>query len=329
MLNFQDLPAELVLKILSYSETKDLITYGQVSKRIRRISCDGTLWMTANFVKKIVKTELLEVILSKGCKVLTISNCTIVGHLSSNIKSQLRALEWTGKLGGTAYCKENIEVVEKLLLSCRTLQRLKMEGILLTPKMALSISKNGKTLQVLNMNHSYVIDHYDSTLHRFLRLHRSDFTEPNGNLKTIIKCCQELKELSFINENENWLAEDDLEFLAKNISPNVVKLNLSNHDVNDDLLKILLSRCNKIKVLILEATIITNNSLKTIRQYLNLTLEELSWAYYWTFPGFLELKSMPKLKILKLYTSKGEDDKRIQNLRQHLPHLMIRTHSPY
>ena len=59
MLNFQDLPDELVLKILGYSETKDLITYGQVSKRIRRISYDDKLWITANLVKKIVKTELL------------------------------------------------------------------------------------------------------------------------------------------------------------------------------------------------------------------------------------------------------------------------------
>ena len=70
MLNFQDLPDEVVLKILSFSETKDLITCGQVSKRIRRISRDGTLWVTANLKKKIVKTELLEMKLGKGCRIL-------------------------------------------------------------------------------------------------------------------------------------------------------------------------------------------------------------------------------------------------------------------
>ena len=66
MLNFQDLPDEVVLKLLSYSERKDLISCGQVSKRMRRITCDCTLWVAANFEKKIVKTELLEVILKKG-----------------------------------------------------------------------------------------------------------------------------------------------------------------------------------------------------------------------------------------------------------------------
>ena len=110
MLNFQDLPDELVLQILGYSETKDLVTYGQVSKRIRRISHDGKLWVTASLVKKIVKTELLDFILTKGCKILNISHCTFVGSLSSNVTSQLRSLDlshsaWT-RLGFNY--KENI-----------------------------------------------------------------------------------------------------------------------------------------------------------------------------------------------------------------------------
>ena len=95
MSKLQGLPDEVVLKILSYSEIKDLISCGQVSKRIRRISRDGTLWLTANLVKKIVKSELLELILSKGCKILNISNSTILGHLSSNIKSQLRVVNFS------------------------------------------------------------------------------------------------------------------------------------------------------------------------------------------------------------------------------------------
>ena len=90
---WQDLPDEIILKILSYSEVKDLISYGQVSKRTRNISRDSSLWVTANLEKKMVKTELLELILSKGCKILNISNSTIVGHFSLNTKSQLRVLD--------------------------------------------------------------------------------------------------------------------------------------------------------------------------------------------------------------------------------------------
>ena len=116
MLNFQDLPDELVLKLLSYSETKDLISCGQVSKRIRRISRDSKLWVAANLEKKIVKTELLEVILKKGCRILNLCHSTILGTLSSNIKYQLRVFNLSQPVEG------NIAALEEMLFSCSSLQ---------------------------------------------------------------------------------------------------------------------------------------------------------------------------------------------------------------
>ena len=161
MLQFQDLPDELVLKILSYLSSfkisKDLISCGQVSKRIRRISHDGTLWVTASLENKVVKTELLELILCKGCKILNISNSTIIGRLSSNMKSQLKILklsqpEWghpaktllglyldhgmyydekMDQMDPDFYYEENIDVLEQLLFSCCSLQQLEMQGFLI------------------------------------------------------------------------------------------------------------------------------------------------------------------------------------------------------
>ena len=198
-----------------------------------------------------------------------------------------------------------------------------MEGLLITSNMALSICKNGTTLQVLNLNHSFV----EAT---FKRLH---YDLSNSVFRSIIKCCQELKELdlNYVNAtniaNENvGLSEEDLGYLAENISSNVEKLDLINQDVFDENIKIMLTRCNKIKVLTLEALFLSDDSLKTIRQNLNLTLEELTLGYSHCnpaqqFTSFLDLKSMPRLKILNLYNGTDEE---IQNLRQHLPHLMIR-----
>ena len=341
MLNFQDLPDELVLKVLTYSETKDLISCGQVSKRVRRISHDRTLWTTANLEKKIVKTELLDMILGKGCRILNIRHSTIVGSLSSNTKSPLSVLNVCH-----CDCYENTDVLEELLLSCCSLQHLVMEYVYLTPKMAVGICKNGKTLQTLNLNNSF-LEEVDGT---------------HADLQEIIKCCQELKEvdLAYLNDAEG-LTDADLQFLVKNIPTNIEKLNLSS--VKDDHVKILLSRCNKIKELSLKATWITDDSLIYIRQHLNLTLEELSLgpsddrannvhfmqarcqnisftsflehplrsmvARPWTarrpcisFGGFLELKFMPKLKILNLYYKEGGLE--IENRRLLLPHLMIK-----
>ena len=315
MLSFQDLPDELILQILSYSETKDLIICGQVSKRIRNISHDGSLWMTANLEKKIVKAELLEIILSKGCKILNLSNSTIVGGLTSNMRSELRVLDisqsatiekWHTR---RANCKENTDFLDELVFSCYSLQHLAMENLWLTPKMADSIRKNGKTLQVLNLNGSFAND--------------------ASYLLEIIKSCQELKEVGLayfehvdINFSEMF-SHEDLAFLAKQISPNVEKLDLSGIGIIDDHVEIILQRCKKIKALSLESSFITDISMMNIRRYLNLTLEELSLGNNFdiSFTGFLKLKSMPRLKILNLYDRKEDE---IQNLRLHLPHLMIK-----
>lgn len=159
--------------------------------------------------------------------------------------------------------------------------------------------------------------------------YRMDNTVPNRNLQTIFKFCQELKEvaLNYINGDEG-LSAVDIELLAKNISPNVEKLNLRNQEsFKDDQVKILLSRCNKIKALSLEAYFMTDVSLTYIRDYLNLTLEELSLEDVddgndINFTAFLKLKSMPRLKILNL-NHKKDDCEEIQNLRQHLPHIKI------
>ena len=330
MLTFQDLPDELLLKILSFSETKDLIGCGQVSKRIRRISHDGTLWVMANLEKKIVKTELLEMILRKGCRILNLSNSKILGSLSlSEFKSQIRVLN----LSQISSSSEETFVLEELLSSCFSLHHLIMEGESITPQMASSVCKNGKTLQILNLNSSY------------LHLISSDSI---GYVQAIIKGCQELKEIDLGHVDEtNGMILEDLEFLVQNISPNVEKLNLSSSGIMDEDVEILLRRCKKIRALSLEATLMTDDSLTNIRQCLNHTLEELSLgpdefdvfslegnarethihfrlgnSPSISFNTFLELKSMQRLKILNLYYKHG--GKELENLRQHLPHLMIK-----
>jgi len=211
MLNFQDLPDELALKILTYSETKDLISCGRVSKSIRRISRDSTLWILE---KKIVTTELLEMILRKGCRTLNLCNSTVLGSLTSNLKSQLRVLNLS-QIRETWF-------LEELLSSCCSLQHLVMDGVFLTPKMAVSICKNGKTLQILSLNSSDL----DSLA-----------TSAYNDLQDIIKCCQEQREVDLAD----GLSNDDIGFSAENLAPKVEKLNLSDSFITD-LSRIMMSK---------------------------------------------------------------------------------------
>ena len=319
MSNFQDLPDELILEILSYSEINILIRCGQVSRRIRKISHDDSLWVTISLEKKIVKTELLETILAKGCKILNISNSTILGSLSSNIKSQLRVLNLSQTVTENCIIRTPIiNVLEELLLCCCSLQQLAIEGLWLSSKMAKSICKNGKTLKILDLGYSSIEELSPRWQHRFGRR-----LSGQSYLQEIFECCQKLKEVNF-NEVEG-LSNSDLEILAKNVPPNVEKLNLTGSDLKNDHSKILLNRCNKIKILSLEATLITDDALTNIRRYLSLTLEKLSLGENKiSSTGFLQLKFMPRLKFLDL-NDDIEDFKKIQNLRQYLPHLTIRT----
>ena len=270
--SFQDLPDELILKVLSYSEPKDVIKSGQVSKRLRKISQDNSLWQRVNFYAKIVKTELLELILDRECKSLHLNYTTILGSLSLYQKSKLRELNLDR-------CFGNTQVLEEILASCDSLEKLAMQLMTITPKMAASICQNAKTLKTLdicqmNFGNTQVLEEILASCDSLEKLAMQLMTiTPKmaasicQNAKTlkkldiywcigkqsimqIMKCCQELKEvnLAYINGREG-LSQDCLEFIALHISPNVEMLDLSDLKTVDNHVKTLFSRCKKIKAL--------------------------------------------------------------------------------
>ena len=57
---FESLPNEILVKIFDYIKVKDLVRCGQVSRRIRTIAHDHSLWPKINLrPKKIVPIELI------------------------------------------------------------------------------------------------------------------------------------------------------------------------------------------------------------------------------------------------------------------------------
>ena len=145
MSSFLDLPDELILKVLSYTETADVLKCGQVSKRIRTISNDNSLFQTVDLRDKYVKTDLLATVLNKDCKSLNLSDSSISGSLSLIQNSRLRKLDITN-------CRASpYDAIEELLASCHSLQTLSLEGLKMTPNILASICKNRQTLQVLNL----------------------------------------------------------------------------------------------------------------------------------------------------------------------------------
>ena len=174
MSSFLDLPDELILKVFSYTETVDLLKCGQVSKKIRTISNDNSLFQTVNLSNKYLKCDLLATVLNKGCKSLNLSDSSILGNLSLIQNSQLRELDLSNCRATTYYSTSG--VLEELVKSCDSLQKLSLIGLKLTPKMVSSVCKNSQTLQVLFVDYSKHEEYWH---------------------KKIIKICREMKLLLF------------------------------------------------------------------------------------------------------------------------------------
>ena len=84
----EELPNEIILKILQNLDMKDLIRCGTVSKRMRSISLDESLWEKINLHGKIVPIEFLQKVLNSGCKYLSLFHSRIRGdvlHLENYI----------------------------------------------------------------------------------------------------------------------------------------------------------------------------------------------------------------------------------------------------
>ena len=69
-LQLESLPNEMLLKIFSYMNMQELLQCGQVSKQIREICSDETLWF--DLVQERVKAEFIKSILDRNCEKLSI-----------------------------------------------------------------------------------------------------------------------------------------------------------------------------------------------------------------------------------------------------------------
>ena len=145
-------------------------------------------------------------------------------------------------------------------------------GRFITDKLVNSICENGSTLQVLDLAYCELTFQH---------------------IKMIFEKCVELRELNL----DGMDIPNAANFLAENITIKIEKLNISWWKFNDENVKTLVSRCTKISALNLQATKVTNNSLKYIIDKLGPTLEELHLTIY-NYDNLMDLKVMPRFKIL-------------------------------
>ena len=291
-----ELPNEVIVKILTFLNIKELLNCGQVSGRLRAISNDESLWTKLNLFGRKVPYDFIEKAAENGCQYLSLASCDITGLKKSESPFNFKYLNvgW-GRPG-----------VKKLLQNCSSLQKLSVAHLTLNSDDIQSICQSGQTLQVLDLEACHI------ELQNQAKLLQDLFTN-----------CANLTELN-IGSYANFLLDHQIQALVDNLTPTILKLDLKyQYKFNDEHVKKLVKRCNKLTHLDLRYTCITNDSIHSIIKHLNLSLEKLSVSKTKVdFATLIELKSMTSLKTLICCFSSNNAEN-IKNLKLKLPHIRI------
>ena len=201
-------------------------------------------------------------------------------------------------------CSAYIDHIEEILASCYSLEKLTLAEAEITPSMIKSIcDQNGKTLKILSLNSCQGVNVWC--------------------LQQILENCIKIKEIN-LGQILMWdfeTGKNVLSYIAHNLPSGIEKLDLSCHQINDQFLSALIARCKNLRSLKLSDFTLTNDSLTIIMNDLKHSLEELDLGCCdMTFDKLLELKSMPKLKVLNYVFLRKETEIFVKD---YLPHLSI------
>ena len=308
--HFEGLPDEIILEILSFLDIKGVLQCGQVSKRLRAISNDQSLWIKLNLFDREVPYGFIEKAVKNGCEYLSLGFSVVNGGKKSEVPWKLKYLE----LSQSGDIDWAVEIPEGVLQNCHFLQKLAIDSVMLNSEDVESICQNGETLRILSF-HGCSIDWRNKT-----ELIQKLFTK-----------CPKLTELNLQKSfgdsfyfDSSILDDPHLCAVVDNLTSNILKLHLGFQKcVKDKHVNTLVRRCKKITELDLKSTSITNDSVKSIIEHLNY-LEKLDVSNTNVdFSMLLQLKSIPTLKVLRFGWYKKEDPEEIKNLKLRLPHVRI------
>ena len=316
------LPDETLLIIFNYLNIQELLMASHVSKNIRRICYDKSLWKIVDLSGRKVKAEFIKAILENDCENLNLRHTQIDGSIKLSKTSKLMCLNLD--IRGREVSKT---FFNEILLSCCSLQKLVLGepgDVLDTALLQRIFSQNGQTLEALDFGSSYF-----------------EVSESMILVQLILTHCTKLQEIYFehCGLHGTHLHHDALSQLAIGLSPEIKKIVLHGSDqVTDEIIKNLVSRCNKITALDIGNwgynrqfsafgnSSLTNNAITSILNHLkNLTELDITGCPNIELEKVLELESLPKLQVLNY----GLEDLSFQyydempGLMKKLPHLII------
>ena len=312
--HFEDLPDEILLKILSLLDIKGVLQCGKVSKRLRAISNDQSLWLKLNLFGREVPYGFIQKAVKNGCEYLNLRFSVVSRGKKSEVPWSLKYLEISQSC--------DLPLPKGVLENCHFLQKLAVDYLIIKSHEIELICQNGETLQILSLGGCKI------------QTGNIDSLQKTELIQKLFTKCPELTEVnvsksfgsSYPYDNNIWLGPH-IYALVDNLTPNILKLSLRFQQcVNDNHVNNLVRRCNKITELDLSFTPITNVSVDSIIKHLNF-LEKLDISYTdIDLSTILQLKSIRTLKFLRCFGKEEylkEYTEKVKNLKLQLPQISI------
>ena len=300
--HLEGLPDEILLNVFSLLDIKGVFQCGQVSKRLRAISNDQTLWSKLNLSGRKVPHGFIKKAVHNKCEYLNLRQSSVNGSKKSLLQWKLKYLD----ISQSDFPRTHLYVPEGVLQNCHFLEKLAVDNLILKPRDIEQICQNGETLSILSLGQCRLPGTYYLTI------------------QELFSKCHQLTEVNIFSYSSCPWRDPNVCALVDNLTPNILKLDLCyQKSVNDKHVNTLVRRCNKITELNLSDTSITNDSVKSIVKHLN-SLEKLGvCCTNIDFSTIFQLQSMPTLKVLHCFGHGEKDTERMKNLKLHLPHISI------
>ena len=292
----EDLPQEIILKILGQVNIRDLFRCSSVNKKFREIAHDKSLWEKMNLHSKVdVPAELFAKLLEKGCEYLSvpvISNVQGTARFQNNLKLKYLSFRVSKSTKGLLEFAASCHSLEKLAFFCLDIDQIAIG------KLFKCIIQNSSTLKVLRIGHGSILS--------------------NESIRLIVTLCQGLTDLNITGVP---ISQDTMDFVCANLTIGIEKLDISGlPGFGNDQLKTLVTRCKALTELAFMHTNVSDESVDFIIQNLPQTLTKLEVSYStFRFSKLLKIGSMPNLKVLLVWPDLPSNEK--EELLKTLPHL--------
>ena len=153
----ENLPNEILTQIFEYLTLKEIVQCGNTCQRWKLIiSHTEKLWLMANLKDKIVPVSFLNNLCLKGTKYLSLQYARFIKDeefldIQESKFTHLNLYDTTSVLWGFGNQNPAIPILEKLLKSCHSVEKLALSKLVLNPNFITGIVQNASTLTVLNL----------------------------------------------------------------------------------------------------------------------------------------------------------------------------------